>query len=49
MTLTGSGERSLRAEVREKFPTSAVAVIAFDGAWREIEPLSGRLAAFLLP
>ena len=49
VTLTGSGERPLRAEIREKFPTSAVAAVTFDRPWRQIEPLSGRLVAFLTP
>ena len=49
VTLTGSGERALRTELREKFPTSAVAVIALAGPWQAVEPLSGSLVAFLTP
>ena len=49
VTLTGSGDRTLRSEIRDKFPTSAVAALAFDRPWPGIEPLSGRLLAFLSP
>jgi phosphohistidine phosphatase len=49
VTLIGSGDSRVRAFIHEKFPTSAVAVIAFDGAWARLEPLSGRLVAFLTP
>jgi phosphohistidine phosphatase len=37
-------------QLREKFPTGAVAILAFDTShWREIAPHSGRLAAFVRP
>lgn len=47
--LIGSGDSRIRAFIHEKFPTSAVAVIAFDKPWAKLEALSGRLVAFLTP
>jgi phosphohistidine phosphatase len=49
VNLIGAGDGAVRGSLHEKFPTSALAVIAFDGDWRAIEPLSGRLIAFLTP
>jgi phosphohistidine phosphatase len=48
--LIGSGNPVLRAELDEKFPTAAVAVIDFDvKAWADISPGSGRIVAFFRP
>ena len=49
LTLVGAGDGAVRGELHEKFPTSAIAVIAFDRTWQKIEPLSGRLVTFLTP
>jgi phosphohistidine phosphatase len=49
LALVGAGDGAVRSELHEKFPTSAVAVIAFDRPWPKIEPLSGRLVTFLTP
>ena len=35
--------------LREKFPTSGVAVLRFDGAWSEVEPGAGVLERFDVP
>jgi phosphohistidine phosphatase len=37
------------AEVRRKFPTGALATLAFDGAWVELSPRSARLASYVRP
>ncbi len=35
--------------VRTKFPTAAIAVLAFTGSWRGLEPEQARLADFVVP
>lgn len=47
--LIGSGDKALRGQLAAKFPTAALAVIAFDGDWRGLRPKSGRLVTFLRP
>jgi phosphohistidine phosphatase len=48
--LAGSGDGDDCARLAEKFPTCAVAVIAFDtDSWSAVEPGAGRLANFLTP
>jgi len=48
--LIGSGNPSLRAELDDKFPTAAVAVIDFDAkVWAEVTPGEGRIVAFFRP
>ena len=50
LLLVGSGAADDRARMAEKFPTAAVAVIAFNAeSWAAIEPGSGRLEHFLAP
>ena len=49
VNLIGAGDSASRAELHEKFPTSAVVAIAFSTTWPAIEPLSGQLLAFLRP
>lgn len=50
LMLTGSGAADDRARMAEKFPTAAVAVIAFNTeSWSGIEPGTGRLEHFLTP
>lgn len=47
ITLAGSGAGL--GGMRAKFPTGALAVLAFDGPWREVAPGRGRLEAFVTP
>jgi phosphohistidine phosphatase len=48
--LAGSGGEEALELMAEKFPTGAVAVIAFDAAsWAEISPGAGKLLHFLTP
>ena len=50
VSLIGAGERALQSDVALKFPTAALAVIAFDDtAWAQIRPGTGELVAFLRP
>lgn len=43
------GDGAAWAALDEKFPTSAFAVIEFDGTWSAIEKGSGRLVAYVVP
>lgn len=43
------GDAAAWAALDEKFPTSAFAVIEFDGTWSAIEKGSGRLVAYAVP
>ena len=47
IVLAGSGVE--RDRMREKFPTGALAVLGFDGPWRDLAPGGGRLEAFVTP
>lgn len=48
--LIGSGERTQREDLAEKFPTAALAVIDFDiETWRDLAPATGRLTLFMIP
>jgi phosphohistidine phosphatase len=48
--LVGNGNADDRARLAEKFPTCAVAVIAFDAdSWSAVEAGAGRLVHFLTP
>ena len=50
LALTGSGDAALHSMLSGKFPTAALAVIAFDVAsWQEIMPGGGELLAFRRP
>ena len=50
LLFAGASERKLRARLAAKFPTGAVATIAFDDdRWSEIRPGAGRLTSFILP
>jgi len=50
LMLVGSGAADDRARMAEKFPTAAIAVIAFNvDSWSAIEPGAGRLEHFLTP
>jgi phosphohistidine phosphatase len=47
--LIGDGEQTLRRRLAEKFPTGALATLAFDGAWRDLRPGDASLVAFVVP
>jgi phosphohistidine phosphatase len=47
IALAGSGADLDR--MRAKFPTGALAALAFDGPWRELAPGDARLEAFVTP
>jgi phosphohistidine phosphatase len=48
--LAGSGDPSLLAALAAKFPTSGLAMLAFDvRTWPDIEPGAGRLVLFMTP
>ncbi|MEJ1161687.1 SixA phosphatase family protein [Prosthecomicrobium sp. N25] len=50
LMLVGSGNPSLVDDIREKFPTGALAVIDFDAKrWVDVEPRTGRIVAFFRP
>jgi phosphohistidine phosphatase len=43
------GDPGLIARVRTKFPTGALATLAFDGPWKELGPESATLETFVVP
>jgi phosphohistidine phosphatase len=50
MALAGGGDETALAKLSGKYPTGALAVIAFDvGDWTKVKPHSGELTAFLRP
>jgi phosphohistidine phosphatase len=50
IALTGSGDRLARARLAGKFPTAALAIIAFSGdVWSKTVPGSGELLSLLVP
>lgn len=50
LALTGTGDRLLRRQMIEKFPTGALAVITFTGgSWQDLADAQGRLDAFIRP
>lgn len=49
-TLTGTGDAAAMADLEEKYPTAALAVIDFDIAdWSELQPGTGHLERFVKP
>jgi phosphohistidine phosphatase len=46
-SLAGSGARL--EELRHKYPTSALATVAFEGAWNELRPGGAELTGFVKP
>jgi len=48
-TLAGDGDANAARRMRAKFPTAGLAILTFPGAWREVAPGAGRLAAFVVP
>ena len=50
LSLSGSGDKSLRRQMAEKYPTAGLAVISFSGAgWAATTEGTGRLDAFIRP
>jgi phosphohistidine phosphatase len=50
LALTGSGDRLLRRQMLEKYPTGGLAVLTFTGgSWQELADAQGRLDAFVRP
>ena len=51
LALVGSGNPDLIADMQQKFPTAALAVIDFDDLddWSRLEERSGRIVAFFRP
>jgi len=50
MDLSGSGDSELLQSLAAKFPTAALAVIAFRGGrWSKVQPGAGRLTLFMTP
>lgn len=47
--LVRQGDPSLIARVETKFPTAAVATLAFTGPWKELGPGDATLEAFVVP
>ncbi|OWV90901.1 phosphoglycerate mutase [Rhizobium sp. R72] len=48
--LIGAGDPEACAGIRQKFPTAALAVIAFDAdRWKQLKPKSGTLERFVTP
>jgi phosphohistidine phosphatase len=45
----GAAERERVAAMRKKFPTCALAVVEFEGAWKKVAHGTGRLVAFVRP
>ncbi|MEU6237811.1 histidine phosphatase family protein [Kitasatospora sp. NPDC047058] len=48
-TLADASEGDLAARLSAAFPTSAIAVLTFDGSWKAVGPGAARLAAFWTP
>jgi len=50
LTLTGTSDASAMTDLKEKYPTAALAVIDFDIAdWSELQPGTGHLERFIKP
>ncbi|MBO6893277.1 MAG: histidine phosphatase family protein [Roseibium sp.] len=50
LELTGTADEAAKADLEEKFPTAALAVLDFDIAdWSELRPGTGHLARFVKP
>ena len=47
--LVADGEPTLRQRLAEKFPTGALATLAFGGEWRHLGAADATLAAFVVP
>ena len=49
LALSLAGEGVQLERLREKFPTAALATLAFHGSWRELAPGAAELVAFVTP
>ena len=50
LSLAGSGEPALLADVAAKYPTGGLAIITFDADdWTRVSPRKGRLVAYIKP
>ncbi|MFJ1550254.1 SixA phosphatase family protein [Streptomyces sp. NPDC088246] len=49
LSLVGGGDDEALARAREKFPTSAVAVLVLPGTWAQLAPGTAALADFAVP
>ena len=50
LALSGSGDRMLRRQLLEKYPTAGLTVLTFTGgSWQELADAQGRLDAFIRP
>ncbi|MFO1133366.1 MAG: histidine phosphatase family protein [Hyphomicrobiales bacterium] len=50
LALTGTGDRLLRRQMLEKYPTGSLAVLTFTGSgWQDLMDAQGRLDAFVRP
>jgi phosphohistidine phosphatase len=49
LTLGLAGPGPERDRVEAKFPTGALATLAFEGSWRSLAPGGARLLAFVTP
>jgi len=50
LMLAGTGDAKSISRLEDKFPTGALAVFSFqETAWRDVQPASGRLEAFITP
>ncbi|MFE7530685.1 SixA phosphatase family protein [Kitasatospora sp. NPDC057542] len=47
--LAGEAEGDLMSRMRSGFPTSAIAVLSFQGSWKSVEHGAGRLVDFWTP
>jgi len=49
LTLAGEGEDQALTALRSKYPTGALASLAFDGEWSSLVASSGQLVSFVRP
>ncbi|UQA90803.1 SixA phosphatase family protein [Streptomyces halobius] len=49
LTLAGEGLDDTLPRTREKFPTSAIAVLTWDGTWQDVEPGAALLTEMVVP
>ena len=47
--LAGHGDSAARAAMADKFPTAALARLAFDGPWSAVEPGAATLEEYWTP
>lgn len=48
-SLAQEGDKALLSRLHLKFPTAALAIIAFDGVWKDIGRTRGTLQGFIMP